>query len=83
VLVQTHNFRAGILYLYEQLGLFQEIVQYHMENNDHDGVIRACKKYGETDSNLWVQVCDQPPLLNRNLTAFLGSIILCFKRREL
>lgn len=83
VLVQTHNFRAGILYLYEQLGLFQEIVQYHMENNDHDGVIRACKKYGETDSNLWVQALSYFASKDENCEAKIIEVLNSIDRDNL
>eukprot|EP00026_Physarum_polycephalum_P001684 Phypoly_transcript_01686.p1 GENE.Phypoly_transcript_01686~~Phypoly_transcript_01686.p1 ORF type:complete len:1051 (+),score=172.81 Phypoly_transcript_01686:443-3154(+) len=55
VLAQVHNFRSGILYLYEKLHLYIEIIQYHMEHNEYEHIIRACKKYGELDPNLWVQ----------------------------
>eukprot|EP01062_Namystynia_karyoxenos_P035007 TRINITY_DN25649_c0_g1_i1.p1 TRINITY_DN25649_c0_g1~~TRINITY_DN25649_c0_g1_i1.p1 ORF type:complete len:1048 (+),score=476.22 TRINITY_DN25649_c0_g1_i1:93-3236(+) len=56
VLVQTHNFRDGILYLYEKLDLYQDILQYHMRQNDYDEVIATCERFGEKDHNMWVQV---------------------------
>jgi len=40
-----HNFKGGMLYMFERMMLFDEIVQYHMDNNEHDLVIKACKKY--------------------------------------
>ncbi|KYR00557.1 RING zinc finger-containing protein [Tieghemostelium lacteum] len=55
ILAQVHNWKQGILYLYEKLELFNEIIEYHMENNDYEGLIRACKKYGVKDPNLWVR----------------------------
>lgn len=55
VLVQTHNFPRGLLYLYEQLGLFNEIVQFYMEHNDSANIIRTCRQHGDSDPNLWVQ----------------------------
>eukprot|EP01132_Coremiostelium_polycephalum_P001153 gene1153-1462_t len=56
ILAQVHNWKQGVLYLYEKLELYNEIIEYHMENNDYDGLIKACKKYGEKDPNLWVRV---------------------------
>jgi len=56
VLCKMHDFREGILYLYEKLTVYNEIVQYYMEHNEYENIIRACKKYGDKDPNLWVQV---------------------------
>ena len=56
VLVQTHNFREGILYLYESLELYQDILQYYMDIGDKDEVINTCKRFGKQDPNMWVQV---------------------------
>ncbi|EGC37991.1 hypothetical protein DICPUDRAFT_76416 [Dictyostelium purpureum] len=55
ILVQVHNWKKGVLYLYEKLELFNEIIEYHMETNDYAGLIKACKKYGVKDPNLWVR----------------------------
>lgn len=55
VLCQMHSFDEGILYLYEKMHLFNEIVQYYMEQNNHSGILTACKKYGDKDPNMWVQ----------------------------
>ncbi|XP_067935416.1 vacuolar protein sorting-associated protein 11 homolog isoform X2 [Watersipora subatra] len=54
VLCQMYHFDAGILFLYEQGRLYQQILRYHMEKNDYDQVISTCKKWGEIDSHLWV-----------------------------
>ena len=56
VLVQTHNFREGILFLYESLELYQDILQYYMEVQDKDGVVRTCERFGKQDPTMWVQV---------------------------
>eukprot|EP01027_Heterolobosea_sp_BB2_P011996 GEZU01017408.1.p1 GENE.GEZU01017408.1~~GEZU01017408.1.p1 ORF type:complete len:1030 (+),score=311.54 GEZU01017408.1:190-3090(+) len=60
VLVQSHNFREGILYLYEKLGLHHDIIQYYMDQKDYKNIIESCKKYGDKESgdkqNMWVQV---------------------------
>eukprot|EP01119_Soliformovum_irregulare_P007415 TRINITY_DN1982_c0_g1_i1.p1 TRINITY_DN1982_c0_g1~~TRINITY_DN1982_c0_g1_i1.p1 ORF type:complete len:907 (-),score=260.18 TRINITY_DN1982_c0_g1_i1:49-2769(-) len=69
VLCKMHNFREGLLHLYDKLGLYHEILRYHMENNEYDHVIRACRKYGDKDSNMWIQV----------LTYFVGKSENCHK----
>ena len=55
VLVQLHNFSAGILYLYEKSELFQQILLYHMEQQDPKSVMETCIRNCTRDVNLWVQ----------------------------
>jgi hypothetical protein len=55
VLCQMHNFKAGILYLYEKMKLYAEIVHYYMEQNDSEQIIKACKKFGDKDPNIWIK----------------------------
>lgn len=56
VLVQSMNFKTGILKMYERLGLTHDIVQLYMEQKDYDNVIKACNKYGNLDPDMWIQV---------------------------
>jgi len=55
ILCQVHDFRAGILYLYESAGLYQQILRYHMDHGSFDHVLATCRRYGEKDSVLWQQ----------------------------
>jgi len=55
VLCQMYDFKQGQLQLFERMSLFHEIVQYHMDNNEYDNIIKACKKYAKNDANLWVK----------------------------
>jgi len=54
-LCKMHQFRDGLLYLYEKMTLYHEIVQYYMDNNEYGNIIKACKKYGDKEPNLWVE----------------------------
>lgn len=45
VLCQLQKYKAGQLYMYQRMELYDEIIQYHMENNEPDMVIKACKSY--------------------------------------
>jgi hypothetical protein len=56
VLVQSANFKEGVLKMYERLELHYDIIQYYMDRNDYENVISSCMKYGHLDTNLWVQV---------------------------
>lgn len=56
VLCRNQKFKEGLIFLYEKLHLYNEIIEYYMENNEYDLIIKACKKYGAQDPNLWVVV---------------------------
>ncbi|KAI9206228.1 uncharacterized protein BJ171DRAFT_43595 [Polychytrium aggregatum] len=53
VLCKTHKFRAGILYLYERLGMYRDILQYYMDIGDSASLMETCSKFGDADSTLW------------------------------
>eukprot|EP00918_Siedleckia_nematoides_P018931 GHVU01040411.1.p1 GENE.GHVU01040411.1~~GHVU01040411.1.p1 ORF type:complete len:904 (-),score=100.20 GHVU01040411.1:521-3232(-) len=55
LLCQIHNFKPGILYLYEKAKLYQQILCYHMEQGEYAEVINICKRFGTIEPNLWVQ----------------------------
>lgn len=56
VLAQRYEFRDGVMLLLEKLKMYDEIIQYHMENREFESIIRCCNKYGERDPNVWIQV---------------------------
>jgi hypothetical protein len=78
VLCKVHNFRWGILHLYEKLMLYKDIVQYHMDNREYEMVVKSCKKYGDKDPNLWVHALSyfavQPGDVKKEILEVLGYI---------
>lgn len=55
LLCQMNNFAPGILYLYEQRGMYAEIVQFSVDRKNYENVINTCRRFGEKDPHLWVQ----------------------------
>ena len=55
VLAQMHNFKRGILYLYEKAKSYQQILRYHMEHDEYDAIVQDCEKHGAKDPSLWGQ----------------------------
>ena len=53
ILCQMHDFREGILYLYEKAHLYKHIVKYHMDHLEFDKVIEMCKAHGDKEPSLW------------------------------
>lgn len=55
ILSHQHNFRRGLLFLYEESKLYQEILRYHLLEGDGEQILATCKNFGQQDSNLWIQ----------------------------
>ncbi|XP_038609321.1 vacuolar protein sorting-associated protein 11 homolog isoform X3 [Tachyglossus aculeatus] len=55
VLCQMHDFQDGVLYLYEQGKLFQQILHYHMQHERYAQVMAVCERHGEQEGCLWEQ----------------------------
>ncbi|KAK3753540.1 hypothetical protein QZH41_018510 [Actinostola sp. cb2023] len=77
VLAQMHHFKAGILYLYEKAKLYQQILHYHMEQNDYVNVIDTCKKHGNQDSGLWVQALSYFARKETNCKVQIMEVLSC------
>lgn len=56
IIVHQHKFKEGILKLYERLGMYHDIIQYFMEQEDIDNTLRACNELGGKDPNIWIQL---------------------------
>uniref|UniRef100_A0A6B2KXR1 Vacuolar protein sorting-associated protein 11 homolog n=1 Tax=Arcella intermedia TaxID=1963864 RepID=A0A6B2KXR1_9EUKA len=53
VLCQMSDFKQGQIILLERLELYDEIIQYYMDNNEYENVLKACKKYAKND--VWIK----------------------------
>ncbi|KAI9137953.1 hypothetical protein BKA69DRAFT_1127735 [Paraphysoderma sedebokerense] len=56
VLCKMYNFTSGMLYLYEKLDLYKDILQLYIDTNDFQKVIQAALQYGSRDPTIWIQV---------------------------
>jgi len=57
VLCQMQKFKAGQIYLYEKMTLYNEILVYYMENKEYANILKYCMKFAKTqDPNLWIRV---------------------------
>ena len=55
ILCKASNFKAGILYLYEQNKMYQTILNYHVAQRDYPSVLVCCRRFGHQEPGLWVQ----------------------------
>jgi len=83
VLVQSQNFREGVLKMYDNLGLHYYIIQYYMEQQDYKNVIDSCNKYGEKDPNLWVQVLTYFATLEDNAEEEIATVLDKIEKEEI
>ncbi|KAG0579723.1 hypothetical protein KC19_4G119500 [Ceratodon purpureus] len=60
VMCQMHKFRDGLLFLYEKMKLYKEVLAVFMKDHDYQGLISTCKRLGESarggDPSLWNDV---------------------------
>jgi hypothetical protein len=52
LLQSTKKNSKAVLKIYEKLGLFYDIIQYHMDSKDYDMVVTECKKLTEIKNPL-------------------------------
>ncbi|XP_070156564.1 vacuolar protein sorting-associated protein 11 homolog isoform X1 [Polyergus mexicanus] len=80
ILCHQHNFRKGLLFLYEESKLYQEILRFHLREGDSEQVLATCKRFGHQDPNLWVQALwsvaknkDAPTKLLADILAYIAQ----------
>ncbi|KAK9091894.1 hypothetical protein Syun_026805 [Stephania yunnanensis] len=60
ILCEMNAFKEGMLFLYEKLKLYKEVIACYMQAHDHEGLIACCKKLGVSstggDPSLWWDV---------------------------
>lgn len=60
ILCETNSFKEGLLYLYEKLKLYKEVIACYMQTHDHEGLIACCKRLGDSgkggDPSLWANL---------------------------
>ncbi|KAA0704039.1 Vacuolar protein sorting-associated protein 11 -like protein [Triplophysa tibetana] len=75
VLCQMHNFKEGVLYLYEKGMLYQQIMHYHMQNEEYGKVVEACKRYGDKEACLWEQALGYFARKEENCKAYISEVL--------
>ncbi|XP_057506933.1 vacuolar protein-sorting-associated protein 11 homolog [Actinidia eriantha] len=60
ILCEMNAFKEGLLYLYEKMKLYKEVIACYMQAHDHKGLIACCKRLGDSgkggDQSLWADV---------------------------
>ncbi|KAM3367069.1 hypothetical protein ACQJBY_015998 [Aegilops geniculata] len=57
IICNANAFKDGLLFLYEKLKLYKEVISCYKQAHDHEGLIACCKKLGDStqggDPSLW------------------------------
>ncbi|QCE04780.1 hypothetical protein DEO72_LG8g2820 [Vigna unguiculata] len=60
ILCEMNAFKDGLLYIYEKMKLYKEVIACYMQAHDHEGLIACCKRLGDSvkggDPSLWADV---------------------------
>ncbi|NXO81770.1 VPS11 protein, partial [Sitta europaea] len=83
VLCQMHNFKDGVLYLYEQGKLFQQIMHYHMQNEQYKKVIEVCELYGNQEACLWEQALGYFARKEENCKEYIAAVLKHIENKNL
>ena len=55
VLFKMYDYSPGLIYLYKEMSLTEEMLNYYIVQKEKTNVINHCREYGKTETNLWVQ----------------------------
>ena len=55
VLFKMYSYPPGLIQLYEEMNLTEEMLNYYIAQRDSKGILNLCQKKGQNESNLWVQ----------------------------
>lgn len=60
ILCEMNSFKEGLLYIYEKMKLYKEVIACYMQAQDHEGLLECCKRLGDSgkggDPSLWADL---------------------------
>lgn len=87
VLCQMHVFKDGLLYLYEKMKLYKEVMACYMKDGDYAGLISCCKRLGDSsrggDASLWADALAYFGEKGENCTKEVKEVLFHIERDNL
>ncbi|RWV87945.1 hypothetical protein BHE74_00059342 [Ensete ventricosum] len=87
ILCQMNAFKDGLLFLYEKMKLYKEVIACYMQNHDHEGLIACCKKLGDStqggDPSLWVDVLNYFSELGEDCSKEVKEVLTYIERDDI
>ncbi|XP_047307457.1 vacuolar protein-sorting-associated protein 11 homolog [Impatiens glandulifera] len=87
ILAEMNGFKEGLLFLYEKMKLYKEVMACYMQDHDHEGLIACCKRLGDSgkggDSSLWSDVLKYFGELGEDCSKEVREILTYIERDDI
>lgn len=87
ILCEMNAFREGLLYLYEKLKLYKEVIACYMQAHDHEGLIACCKRLGDSgkggDPSLWADLLKYFGELGEDCSKEVKEVLTYVEREDI
>ncbi|CAH2052435.1 unnamed protein product [Thlaspi arvense] len=87
ILCEMNSFKKGLLYLYEKMKLYKEVIACYMQNHDHDGLIACCKRLGDSgkggDPSLWADLLKHFGEIGEDWTKEVKEVLTYIERDDI
>ncbi|EOA29826.1 hypothetical protein CARUB_v10012921mg [Capsella rubella] len=87
ILCEMNSFKEGLLYLYEKMKLYKEVIACYMQNHDHEGLIACCKRLGDSgkggDPSLWADLLKYFGEIGEDCTKEVKEVLTYIERDDI
>lgn len=87
ILCEMNAFKEGLLYLYEKLKLYKEVISCYMQAHDHEGLIACCKRLGDSgkggDPSLWSDLLNYFGELGEDCSKEVKEVLMYIERDDI
>lgn len=87
ILCEMNAFRDGLLFLYEKMKLYKEVIACYMQAHDHEGLIACCKRLGDSgkggDPTLWADLLKYFGELGEDCTREVKEVLKYIERDDI
>ncbi|CAA7024237.1 unnamed protein product [Microthlaspi erraticum] len=87
ILCEMNSFKEGLLYLYEKMKLYKEVIACYMQNHDHEGLIACCKRLGDSrkggDPSLWADLLKYFGEVGEDCTKEVKEVLTYIERDDI
>ncbi|XP_027773382.1 vacuolar protein-sorting-associated protein 11 homolog isoform X2 [Solanum pennellii] len=87
ILCEMNDFKEGLLFLYEKMKLFKEVIACYMQVHDHEGLIACCKRLGDLgkggDPSLWADLLKYFGELGEDCSKEVKEILTYIERGDI
>eukprot|EP00963_Diacronema_lutheri_P004147 scaffold316_cov352-Pavlova_lutheri.AAC.11 len=89
MLCQTSEFSQGLVFLYERMGQYREVLEVYMSDHNYRALIDTCRRYSESSTNTqqhWLSVLDyfvnRECIEGRNVNSEVEEVLECIHEKS-